>query len=82
LYAIEIHQSTGQWPTDLSLAGVVDPWTGEPWRIAMVEAHPIIYSIGTDRKDDGGKFHSKAKEWCSSETDIPDGDWVIWPNPE
>jgi hypothetical protein len=82
LYAIEIHQSTGQWPTDLSLAGVVDPWTGEQWRIAMVEAHPIIYSIGTDRKDDGGKFHSKAKEWCSSETDIPDGDWVIWPNPE
>ena len=82
LYAIETHRSTGQWPTDLSAADVVDPWTGEPWRFAFVDNQPTIYSIGTDRDDDGGKFHSRAKVWYSSGANIPDGDWVVWPNPE
>ncbi|MDP7009576.1 MAG: hypothetical protein QGI78_08410 [Phycisphaerales bacterium] len=82
MYAVEAKQGTGSWPTDLTLAGVVDPWSGEPWSITTIDSAPKIYSIGIDKDDDNGTYHDKAKEWQPDFADIPDGDWVVWPIPE
>ena len=32
----------------------IDPYDGKPFRLASVDDHPVIYSIGRDGKDDGG----------------------------
>jgi hypothetical protein len=60
--AVELYRRrTGAWPT--SLADLVpqylpetppDRFTGRPLNYALVEGAPVIYSVGTDRDDDGG----------------------------
>lgn len=82
LFAIEQHQASGEWPLDLAEAGVVDPWNDEPWKITIVNEQPVIYSVGNDGDDDGGRHVFGAMEWHGIPTSIPDGDWVVWPNPE
>lgn len=37
----------------------LDPFDGKPLRIKRVEDGLLIYSVGRDRKDDGGKFDRK-----------------------
>ena len=32
----------------------IDPYDGKPLKMAMVDDHPVIYSVGRDGKDDGG----------------------------
>ena len=51
----------GKWPAQLDdLAafgirkGLIDPFDGQPLRFSMVEDGIVIYSIGTDGRDDGG----------------------------
>ena len=77
IYAIQTYQLTGFWPTSLEDAGVLDEWSGEPLLILHGDTHPIIYSVGSNQKDDGGIHNRYAKKWSSNE--IYDGDWVMWP---
>ncbi len=41
------------WPSVL-----IDPFDDQPIRFAVVDGQPTVYSIGSDRKDDGGKIES------------------------
>jgi hypothetical protein len=53
-------------PTDLEAvvkaAGLprvpVDPYSGKPLRMAIIDGEPVIYSIGRDGRDDGGRIDS------------------------
>ena len=78
LYAVGIHQETGEWPTSLENSGVTDGWTGEQVLIASVEGNPVIYSTGVDQDDDGGSYHRDAREYCEDSSKIPDGDWIFF----
>jgi len=81
LHAMEARRSTGQWPTDLFGADVIDPWSGESWLIAIIGQQPVIYSVGCDGDNDGGTYAKDAHEWYSN-PEKTNGDWVVWPNPE
>ena len=61
---------------------VVDSWNDAPWKIAIVDGKPAVYSVGTDRDNDGGNHHADAKEWNGNPDDLPEGDWVVWSKPE
>ena len=80
IYAIQTYQLTGFWPTSLEDAGVIDEWSGEPLLIVNGDAHPAIYSVGSNHKDDAGAHNIDAKVWKKDE--IYDGDWVMWPPSE
>jgi hypothetical protein len=55
-------------PTDLEAvvkaAGLprvpIDPYSGQPLRMAIIDGEPVIYSIGKDGRDDGGRIDSNA----------------------
>ena len=57
---------THQLPTDLDTivkaAGLpkvpIDPYSGEPVRLSIIDGEPVIYSIGKDGRDDGGRIDS------------------------
>lgn len=34
----------------------VDPYDGKPMRIALIDGQPVVYSVGRDGKDDGGRI--------------------------
>lgn len=78
LYAVQFHNESGQWPTDLTNAGVIDAWSGKPLLIIEIDGSPIIYSVGFDQEDDGGQWDKTASGWAGNS----DGDWIIWPRPE
>lgn len=78
IYAVEHYQLTGSWPTSLDAIGVIDEWSGNPLRIVQGETHPVIYSVGSDQDDDGGRNHREARGWNWN----IDGDWVMWPPQE
>ena len=51
----------GKWPQALDdlaefgiAKGLIDPFDGQPLRYSVVEDGVVIYSIGTDGRDDGG----------------------------
>jgi hypothetical protein len=58
---------TKEPPTDLEAvvkaAGMarvpIDPYSGKPLRMAIIDGEPVIYSIGKDGRDDGGRIDSK-----------------------
>jgi hypothetical protein len=57
-----------------------DRITGEPVRYRLADGQPVVYSIGGDRKDDGGRATDPVLEaaiWDTRNT-IPDGDWVLY----
>jgi hypothetical protein len=70
---------TGNWPPSLAdlspryLPAVpVDRFDGQPLRYRLINGHPVIYSIGMDLDDDGGRLpegkdreraNRKAREW-------------------
>jgi hypothetical protein len=70
-----------------------DRITGAPVRFRIVDSRTLVYSVGADRKDDGGRparvRNSKeesylaesqsAAVWDSTPDSIPDGDWVLYP---
>jgi hypothetical protein len=53
-------------PTDLEAvvkaAGIlrvpIDPYSGKPLRMAIIDGEPVIYSVGRDGRDDGGRIDS------------------------
>jgi hypothetical protein len=74
---------------DIVPALPVDRITGEPLHYRIVDGKPLIYSVGSDRRDDGGKppidakgrkFPDDAAEWRSRPGEIwCSGDWVLYP---
>jgi hypothetical protein len=36
----------------------LDPYDGRPMRLAFVDGQPVVYSVGRDGKDDGGRIDS------------------------
>jgi hypothetical protein len=36
-----------------------DPYSGQPLKFAVQDGQPVVYSVGKDGKDDGGKLDSK-----------------------
>jgi hypothetical protein len=92
----------GQFPASLQqmvpeLLPVVpaDRITGDPVKYRLVNGQPIVYSVGVDRKDDGGRPPEgpggKMTNWPAAAawpdpTDrkphkIPSGDWILYPLP-
>lgn len=61
--ALEIHHRRhGDWPAmldelvpDLLPAVPPDRFDGQPLRYALIDGAPVLYSIGSDRDDDGGR---------------------------
>ena len=85
----------GAWPETLEqlvpeLLPAVPPdrFDGRPLRYRLVDGRPLLYSIGADRDDDGGrppidhrgrptpKLAARAVE---DPAKAADGDWVLWP---
>ena len=72
-----IKVETGRWPTDLKAATPHeliyrhDPFSGRDMVYRLRDGQPLLYSVGTDTKDDGGekRAHSIGDE----------GDFVFWP---
>ena len=94
--ALELfHREHGKWPHSLDelsprwLPEVpVDRITGEPLYYKIVDDRPLVYSVGVDRDDDGGRIPQgeNGAELASTMAfqlkpltdDSHDGDWVIW----
>jgi hypothetical protein len=98
--ALEIwHRRHGEWPAsldalvpDLLPAVPADRLDGQPLRYVVRDSRPVVYSIGNDRNDDGGRPPTKPleamphgygplspetlKRYQSSDYD---GDWILWP---
>jgi hypothetical protein len=68
LLALRRWQLTGHRGAPANMASLVaaaglkavptDPYDGKPMRLATVDGKPMIYSVGTDGKDDGGQKDS------------------------
>jgi hypothetical protein len=63
---VRYKQATGRWPGSIEAlvprylkAKPVDPFDGATIRYRSVPTGVIIYGVGIDRKDDGGRFASK-----------------------
>jgi hypothetical protein len=89
---------TGSYPATLGdlVPGLLpaipaDRITGEPIRYRLIDGKPLIYSVGFDRIDDGGRLADPnnpiaAAYWPSPGEKAPDlkkhaGDWVLYPVP-
>jgi hypothetical protein len=97
--ALELYRrEQGAWPETLEelsprwLPEVpVDRITGKPLHYKVVDQRPVIYSVGVDRDDDGGRAPLGDDGEATPELASPlhfqvepstdsthDGDWVIW----
>jgi hypothetical protein len=94
--ALELyHREHGAWPKSLAelsprwLPKVpVDRITGKALHYKIVDNQPLVYSVGVDRDDDGGRIPrgengaeiaSPLQFQLEPSTDAThDGDWVIW----
>lgn len=95
--ALELHRRRhGEYPATLEVLTPTllprvpaDRITGAPVRYALTKGRPVIYSLGVDRDDDGGRavVHPRDKrpsasfaaEWGKPD-DSPryDGDWILY----
>lgn len=87
--------ANGRWPGSLDelvpeyLDTVpLDRFDGAPLRYRLAEGFPILYSIGVDRSDDGGRHATQADQWATVEQagsfvrerlSEREGDWVYFP---
>ena len=92
----------GDWPDALSALSPtylpsipVDRLTGAPVKYRVKDAGPVVYSVGVDGDDDGGRppverdgdivnEMASPKQYSgeSMAEEAYDGDWVLWPVPE
>jgi hypothetical protein len=89
------HRRHGKWPEhltelvpDLPPAVPLDCFSGQPIGYHLAAGRPVIYSVGPDRTDDGGRsLDEPGAIWVIAshvaERDvaepIPAGDWILWP---
>ncbi len=63
----------------------VDRITGDPVRYRLINGRPIVYSVGADRDDDGGRpaidrqGNPNPAQWAQPTSGNPDGDWILYP---
>jgi hypothetical protein len=87
---VRFEQRHGRWPNsleelrpDLLTELPVDRFDGNLLRYRLIDGRPLLYSVGTNLKDDGGTTPSEltgfynVSEWPPDAT--VDGDWVLWP---
>jgi hypothetical protein len=62
-----------------------DLFDGNPLRYRLVDGKPVVYSIGIDGDDDGGRPPAGANPdmlaWRRQAGVAADGDLVLWPEP-
>lgn len=73
------HAKQGKWPASLDELGVkildelrTDPYSGEDFVYKLKDGSPMLYSVGANGLDDGGRHDAK---WGES-----GGDYVFWPH--
>ncbi len=103
--ALELHhRRAGSYPATLDAivpallpAIPLDMFNGEPLKYTLRDGRPLLYSIGADRKDDGGRSPETSLLGSESQWTPPgryealkddpvrrrfiDGDWVLYPRP-
>lgn len=74
------HAEHGNWPKTLADAtkGAPspirrDPFSGKDMVYRVVDGRPLLYSVGRDGDDDGGKPAADGKRWSA------EGDALFWP---
>jgi hypothetical protein len=94
------HREHGKWPESLGELSPkylptlpADPITGKPLHYNVVNDRPIVYSVGVDGDDDGGRLAKNKEGESRPEYAEPnhfgrdhvavsasetDGDWVLW----
>jgi len=83
------HRKHNKWPASLAELSPqylpqlpVDLITGQPLVYKVVDDRPVVYSVGFDADDDGGKAMPAATgvvtPWDTAPESDVDGDWVIW----
>jgi len=92
LAATQHRERHGAWPEsmeaidgDLLEEPTLDMFTGEPVKYGIRDGKPLIYSVGNDRDDDGGRYEGRPFTWVwpkDSESQEHDGDWVFFPPPQ
>lgn len=70
----------------------IDRINGKPLQMRLIDGAPVVYSVGADRDDDGGRAPSGENgDWYASPGgvwgnaaayDESDGDWVLWRGPK
>lgn len=89
----EFPQSVHEIDPDFKIQHFIDPYSGDDLKYILIDDRPVIYSVGPDRKDDGGKpLHIKLGESdrypdfilldeyehiLSTNLDSIDGDWIL-----
>jgi hypothetical protein len=99
--ALELyHREHGKWPESLNELSPkylptlpADPITGKPLHYKIVGDQPIVYSVGVDGDDDGGRLAKNkdgelhpeyaqpnhfGKDHEAVRVSETDGDWVLW----
>lgn len=103
--ALELHhRRAGSYPATLDAlvpsllpSMPLDMFDGAPLKYTLRDGRPLLYSIGTDRKDDGGRAPDTSLRGQESQWTPPgryealsndpirrqsiDGDWVLYPRP-
>jgi hypothetical protein len=99
--ALELyHREHGKWPASLGKLSPkylptlpADPITGKPLHYKVVDDRPIVYSVGIDGDDDGGRLAKNkdgesrpeyaepnhfGRDHVAVSASETDGDWVLW----
>lgn len=78
------HRRQHQWPErleqlcpDLLPEMPLDRFDGQPLRYRIVDDRPLLYSVGRNRIDEGGKLPTEKQDSPQAR----DGDWRLWPAP-
>ena len=100
--ALELYRRrTGNWPEhlddlvpDLLPQVPRDRLDGHTLKYRLVDDRPLLYSVGADRDDDGGRLpagdgtaaqrNKAARDYMAANLSPdgkidPDGDWILWP---
>ena len=99
--ALEMYRrEKGDWPKNLDELSPrwlpklpVDRFTGQPLKYQLIDGEPVVYSVGEDKDDDGGKLPTLdpnraptpylfgGPAWFNGRPGdhaSNDGDWLIW----
>ncbi len=83
-------QSLNELTPDLLPAIPADRITGQPVKYRLIDGKPVVYSVGADLVDDGGKAPDCSQltghftnyspaAWGLDPREVPRGDWLLFP---
>lgn len=64
----------GDLPSEALKAVKIDPYSEKPFVYRLEDGKPLLYSVASNGKDDGGTKHDR--KWGD---DANDADYIIWP---